>query len=262
MVASIVLFSVSALNPASLEGARTRTADLFSPVLSALNKPLNVAAEYVRTASGIAQLQEQNARLAEENARLRDWYQTAQLLQAENADLQKLLNIKIAPQNTFVTARVIADSGNTFAESLLVLAGSNDGVESGQAVLAGDGLIGRVVESGRKTARVLLLTDMNSRVPVLLQGTNQRAILAGDNDDLPTLEHLPPEVVVEPGTRVITSGHGGLFPYGLPVGEVVKTDSGQIAVRPYAAIDQVSMVRIIDKADDPNLKPGKDQALP
>ncbi len=254
MFAALFLFSVSALNPAAMEKARTGTTDLFAPLLSAINKPFYQAAEYVRAASGIASLQAENLRLQQENARLRDWYQSALSLKSENENLQKLLNIKVEPTYGYITARVIADAGNAFAKSLLVLAGAKDGVESGQAVLAGDGLIGRVIESGQKTARILLLTDINSRIPVMIQGTNQRAILAGNNDDMPGLLHLPPEVEIEAGARVITSGHGGLFPYGLPIGEIVKNKQGRLSVRPYAAVDQVYMVRVIDRADVPNLR--------
>lgn len=256
------MFSVSALNPATLETARTRTTDLFAPLLSAVNQPFYQAAEYVRAASGIAELQAENVRLMQENARLRDWYQTALSLQSENANLQKLLNIKLAPQHHYITTHVIADSGNAFAKSLLVMAGKSDGVDGGQAVLADDGLIGRVIESGQKTSRVLLLTDINSRIPVLIQGTNQRAILAGSNDEAPVLLHLPPEIEIETGVRVVTSGHGGLFPYGLPVGEIARDDLGQVIVKPYAKVDRIHMVRIVDQSRDPNLRSGKEHKLP
>jgi len=262
MLAALLLFSLSALHPSAMQSARTRTTDLFAPLLSAINKPFYQAADYVRAVSGIAQLQEENMRLVQENARLRDWYQTALSLKAENENLQKLLNMKVEPQYGYVTARVIADSGNAFAKSVLVLAGGKDGVESGQAVLAGDGLLGRVIESGQKTSRILLLTDINSRIPVLIQGSNQRAILAGNNDDMPGLLHLPPEFEIEAGARVITSGHGGLFPYGLPIGEIVKDSHGKPVVKPYASVDQVHIVRVIDRAADPNLIQNADGTLP
>ena len=258
LVLALFLFMVSSVTPGTFETARTRTTDLFAPLLAALNQPFYKASEYVRAASGIAELQAENIRLRQENTRLRDWYQTALSLQSENENLQQLLNIKLPPQHNYVTAPVIADSGNAFAKSLLVMAGTQDGVEAGQAVLAGDGLIGRVIESGRKTARILLLNDINSRIPVLVQGTNQRAIMAGNNDDRPELLHLPPEIEIETGARVVTSGHGGLFPYGLPVGEIVRNEDGALRVRPYALTERVHMVRVVEKADDPNLRRGAD----
>ena len=253
---SLVMFSISAVNPGTMQGVRTRTADTFAPVIAAANKPFYQASEYVRVFSGLAALQEENARLRAENMRLKEWYQTALSLQAENGSLQKLLNIKLDPMHHFVTARVISDSGNAFAKSLLVMAGKNDDVHAGQAVLGQDGLAGRVIESGNKTSRILLLTDINSRIPVIIQGTNQRAVMAGNNEDLPVLLHLPPELKLEPGTRVITSGHGGMFPYGLPVGKVVLNQDGNAAIEPFVSFDRINIVRIVSKADDPHLKQG------
>ena len=254
LVLALLLFMTSALNPSTLQTVRTRTADLFAPMLAAVNQPFYQASEYLRAVSGIAELQAENIRLQQENARLRDWYQTALSLQSENESLQQLLNIKLPPQHSYVTAPVIADSGSAFARSLLVMAGERDGAKAGQAVLSGDGLIGRVIESGMKTSRVLLLFDINSRIPVLIQGTNQRAIMAGNNDDLPGLMHLPPEIEIEAGSRVITSGHGGLFPYGLPIGEVMRAEDGRLVVKPYAVIDRVHLVRLVNKAEDPLLR--------
>jgi len=226
VILSLAIFSVSALNPASMQTVRTKTTDVFAPLLATVNKPFYHAAEYARAVTGLASLQAENLRLQQENIRLKQWYQTALSLQAENQSLQNLLNLKTVPHHRYVTARVIADSGNAFAKSLLVLAGSDDGVAEGQAALGREGLIGRVIENGRSTARILLLHDINSRIPVLIQGVNQRAVMAGNNDNLPLLMHLPPDAVIEQGARVITSGHGGLFPYGLPVGEIIKTDAG------------------------------------
>ncbi len=262
IVISIVLFSLSALHPGSLQGMRTQTADLAAPLLAAVSKPLHDAAAYVRSVSGLADLQAENERLRQENARLKQWYQTALQLQTENAALQDLLNVTLPPHHNFITARVIADSGNAFARSLLVLAGAHDGVSAGQAVLSDRGLIGRVVESGGKTARVLLLDDINSRIPVMVEGTNQRAVLAGANDGLPALLYLPPDIAIEEGARVLTSGHGGLLPFGLPVGAVVQDDNGRLLVRPYAEINQVHIVRIVERGGDPHLRRGSGDVMP
>lgn len=255
LMLAMALFAVSAVRPASLQAVRTGAVDALAPVLSAVNWPLRQAADYARAVTGLAALQGENARLAAENARLREWYQTAQSLQHENAELRKSLNIREAPKGGFVTARVVADAGNAYVKSLLVLAGRSQAVDKGHAVLTGDGLIGRVVEAGQRSARVLLLTDINSRIPVQVQGSGFQAILGGDNGDLPVLLHLPRGAEIGDGARVVTSGHGGLFPYGLPVGEVVR-QGGRLAVRPYAHFDRLTFVRIIGDAGDPNFIEG------
>lgn len=257
IMAAAGLFILSTLNPASLQGVRTGAADMMAPVLAAVNSPIQKAADYVRAVTGLAALQAENARLQSENARLREWYRTALLMEGENRALKNLLNMAPEAPYGFVSARVIADSGNSYVKSLLVLAGRQQNVEKGQPVLAADGLIGRVIESGQRAARILLLTDINSRVPVQIQGRDVHAILGGNNDDRPILLHLPSDGVLEAGARVVTSGHGGLFPYGLPVGEVAFNEQGQPAVVPYASMERLTHVRIIDQAVDPHLRAGR-----
>lgn len=247
---------MSSLTPDRTQAIRTGATDVFTPVIAAVNRPMSAAATYVQTVTGIAELQAENARLQAENARLRDWYQAALQLQARNQSLEQMLNVVAEPRQKFITARVIADSRNTYVKTLLVLAGQRDGVERGQAVIATDGLIGRTVEVGQKSSRILLLTDINARVPVFIEGSQTRAILAGNNTDLPLLEHLPAEMEPEIGANVITSGHGGLFPFGLPVGKVVLNEHGRPAVELYADLNNLIYVRVVDRGDNPNLIPG------
>ncbi len=259
---SFGLFALSSISPNNLQSVRTGAMDMFAPVLAAVNAPVQGAASYVRAVTGIAQLQAENTRLQAENVRLREWYQTAMQLQARNHSLETMLNVAADPQSRFVTARIVADSGNAYVRSMVVLAGAQNNVQKGNPVLAPEGVIGRVIESGEKASRVLLLTDMNSRVPVLVEGKNWRAILSGTNDGHPVLDHLPPGALkdLEEGLRVVTSGHGGLFPFGLPVGELVKDGEGGWHVRPYADTERMVFVRIIDKAEDPFLQLGAESA--
>lgn len=256
IILALGLFTFSSVRPDSLQSVRTRTTDLFAPVLTSINRPVQIAADYVRAVSGLASLQQENARLAAENTKLREWYQTAVMLKSENESLHKLLNISLPPDKTFVTARVIGDSGNDYVRSALVLAGTQDGVQKGQAAIAGDGVVGRVVESGKKTSRVLLMTDINSRIPVLVEGTEVNAILGGANNDLPELLYLPRGKKIKEGARIITSGHGGLFPYGLPVGEAVKGKSGRWFVRTFSDPGHLTFVRIVNNGGDPRLHEG------
>jgi len=252
---SIFFLLLSALRPQVLTSVRVGTADAFAPVLRVVSMPLQKSAVFVRDITGLAAIQAENARLVEENIKLKEWYQTALLLEAENKSLRELMNLKVDPQNTYITARILSDSNTNFVKSLLVSAGSDAGVEKGQAVIAGGGLIGRVVEVGVKTSRVLLLTDMNSRVPVIIEGSRQHAIFAGKNKRNGVLVHMPPDSEVKTGARIVTSGLGGIFPTGLPVGVIQSIDSA-INVQPFADFNRLMHVRIISKQVDPNLRPG------
>ena len=137
---------------------------------------------------------------------------------------------------------MIAGSGNSFVRAVLISAGHSDGVKAGHAVMAGPGLVGRVVEIGARSANVLLLTDLNSRIPVIVGDQAKRAILAGDNTDITHLDLLSGTVGVEVGMRVITSGHGGKLPPGIPIGRVSVVDGERIAVQPFVNFSRLEHV--------------------
>lgn len=250
---SVACMGVSAFRPQVFDGARESAAGLFSPLLATVSQPFQQAALVVRDVSGLAELQATNARLEQENARLREWYQTALLLNAENKSLRDLLNIKLDSNLEYVTARIIADSGNTYVKSFIISAGKLEGVDRGQAVLSGDGLVGRIVEAEEGSSRVLLVTDMNSRVPVMVEDTMQHAIMSGMNSDQPKLIHMLQDSDIVQGARIVTSGHGGIYPQGLPVGRVVVDERGDKRVELFAHIAQMQHVRIVREGDDPNL---------
>lgn len=254
---SVIILALSFFKPGAMSGMRMTIADTAAPILNAVSRPFHAAADFVGNVSGMTEMRAENVRLDAENKRLREWYQTALMLQSENQSLQELLNLKIEGQHKYVSTRVIADAGNAYVKSVLIGAGANDGIKKGQAVLSGEGMIGRVIETGKSAARVLLLSDFGSRVPVIVEGSRQKAILAGTNDTYPTLRHLPPDVELAEGTRIVTSGDGGVFPPGLPIGKVVKGENGKILVQPFADMNRVVYVRILDMPQNPNLREGQ-----
>jgi len=119
-------------------------------------------------------------------------------------------------------------------------------VRKGDAALSGKGLLGRVAEVGERAARVLLINDLNSRIPVVIERSRERAILAGDNSVTPRLLYLPITTTVQVGDRVVTSGHGGAFPVGLPVGVVTAISDDGVRVLPFADATNIEYVRLMD----------------
>lgn len=227
-------------------GVRSVIADHAAPILEAIREPVGAATSAVQAVSNIVEVNRENAELRKENARLLEWQQIARRLEAQNAELRALM--KFHPENAVrsLSAQVIADSGGAFARNVLIDAGSEEGVARGQAALSGEGLVGRVAEVGKRTARVLLLTDLNSHVPVELERNHQHALLDGDNSGEPRLVYLPPRVVPKPGDRVVTIGAGGVFPPGLPVGVVSSIAGNVIRVEPYAELSRLEILRIVD----------------
>ena len=256
IVLSIITIFISTFYYQSFSGLRSGVADVFAPILGAISKPVQDTTVFIRNITGLAELQSENLRLQKENANLRDWYQSAMILKAENQSLYELMNIKLEPQDNYITARILADSGYAFVKSLLVKAGKSDGVEKGQAVVSSNGAIGRIIETGKHTSRILLMTDINSRVPVLVENSTQHAIMAGQNGALPQLVHLPIGSKLQHGDRIITSGHGGLFPYGLPVGRIVLEGKESPEVELFTDFTRLLYVRIIDRPVDQNLRSG------
>ena len=225
---------------------RIVVADAASPVLQAVAQPLATVASGVRQVEGLFDLYHENQRLREENARLLEWQEVARRLQAENQDLRSLTKFTPEGGARYITAQVIANSGGAFARNVLVSAGTRDGVDRGQAAVTGDGLVGRVAEVGERSARILLLTDLNSRIPVQLAQSGERAVMAGDNSGEPRLIYLPLNASVKPGDRIVTAGAGGVFPPGLPVGVVASVEGGLVRVEPFAELSRLDYVRIVD----------------
>lgn len=241
-----VLIVVGRAEPRVLERLRTLVLDVAGPVADAVSQPV-VATQ--RVADGIAELlslHSENAILREENARLAQWQVVARSLDAENRELRRLLQVPGDPPLGFVTGRVVANSGGSFVHSVLVLAGSGDGAAKGHVAVAADGLAGRVTEIGERAARVLLLTDMNSNVPVVLERSRERAIAAGDNSGRLRLLFLAPAAQPQIGDRIVTSGHGGVFPPGIPVGAVVGFRDGIALVQPFVEAARLEYVRLVD----------------
>jgi rod shape-determining protein MreC len=228
------------------ESLRVAVTDTASPALDVLSRPLGALGHLMDRARDFVAVYQNNARLAEENERLLRWQQAAFRLASENARLRELLKLTPEPATTFITARVIANSGGAYVRSLMIHAGSENGVERGQAAMTGEGLVGRVSEVGRQAARVLLVTDLNSRVPVIVEGPQQRALLTGDNSERPCLRYLNAGAEIKVGDRVVTSGQGGVFPPGLPVGVVASLDGEAPRVEPYVEMSRVEYLRIVD----------------
>lgn len=250
---ALLLLILTLIRPQAMSDMRVVTTDIVAPVLSVFTQPFQSLAETIGGISGMASLRAENAQLKSENVRLKEWYQTALMLQAENQSLQQLLNLKVETVHKYTTTRIISDAGNAFVKTVLISSGKSEGVDKNQAVLAGEGMIGRVIEAGQNSSRVLLLTDINSRVPVLIEGSSQKAVMAGNNSAFLALKHLPEDAGMVEGARVVTSGHGGVFPSGLPIGRLVKKDNGRFFVQPYVDMNKVTYVRVLSKAVKNNL---------
>lgn len=245
LATAVALMILGRSDPEAFERARTTVTDAAAPILDTISRPVAAVDRAVQNVEELISLRDENARLRLEVERLKQWQSAARWLEIENARMRDLLAFERTDVERFVTGRVIG-AGGTFVRALLINVGTDDGAKKGQPAVTGDGLIGRVAEAGRRSARILLITDLNSRVPVRIENTAARAILAGDNTPFPRLIFGAAGGDLRPGDRVLTSGDGGAFPPGLPVGTILSVDDSGVRVQPHAAYERPELVRLMD----------------
>ncbi len=171
VVASLAIIIIGKADVSFVERLRIATGDLMAPVMSRLAQPAAAATNALTRVHDLFVLYQENQRLKDENATLLQWQQVARRLETENRDLRQLTNYAPGGATWFITGRVIGAAGGAYSRSVMIDRGSADGIAKGQAATSGTGLVGRVEEVGGRAARILLVTDINSRIPVVLQST-------------------------------------------------------------------------------------------
>ncbi len=242
-VASFGVILLGKVDTMVADRVRVSLGDVLAPIYAALAVPSEQIQGMVADAANLWRFQAENARLSAENETLRKWQSVALTLDAENQRLKAELNWLPAEAPAYVTARVVADDGGVYARAVLLSVGPNHFIRKGQIALDERGLVGRVTDVGARSARVLLITDMNSRIPVVLEGSRAQAIMVGTNGPIPRLVYWSGGAPKE-GERVVTSGEANALPPDLPVGTVHYSASHVPEVIPAALLDQLEVVRI------------------
>lgn len=224
---------------------RTLSDKVMAPVGEALSTPGRLAGDGIEGIRGYFFAASENRRLKAELKTMQQWRETAVRLRDLNDRYRALLGLKTDPPIPMATARVVTDSRGPFANSRLADAGSEKGIQIGNPVMSENGLVGRIIGVTEGVSRILLLTDVASRTPVMIDRSNARAILTGDGGPNPKLEYLRGQNPVQNGDLVLTSGDGGLFPRGLPVGVAVKGLDGRWRVVLASDKAPVDYVRIL-----------------
>lgn len=238
-------FLIWRIDSPRVEQFRMAVIDRVVPSFDWAMKPVSRLATLAEDFRSYARIIEQNQELRRELQQMRAWREAALQLEQKNAQLLDLNQVRLDPQLTHVTGVVMADSGSPFRKSVLLNVGARDGVQDGWAAMDGLGLAGRIAGVGQRTARVVLLTDTASAVPVIVQPSGQRAMLIGDNTPFPVLEFVESPDDLRPGDRVISSDDGGVFPAGLLVGEVVVTRDRRQRVRIAADYGRLDFLRVL-----------------
>ena len=246
LATGLLLLVLSRVNPTYSLRLRAAAIDVIAPVWATVRAPFDALSGGADAVGDYLGTVPRARRLAVENAALRRALQDRDALAAENRSLRRLVKVVGPSLDLVAVARFAGASSGSYARTAVVAAGTRDGVFAGQAVRADVGLVGRTVEVGDHAARLLLLTDATSRVPVLVVRTGQPAIAAGAAGRLLEVrDRGGADVPLRRGDRLVTSGAGGLFAPQIPVAVVV--DAGEPArALPYAdpaSLDYVAIYR-------------------
>jgi rod shape-determining protein MreC len=246
LVIAVVFLLLEALGSSVPVKVRSYANDIAAPVLTVLEQPIRITQDGLERLAGVSDIYLENQTLREENDRLRQWQETALQLNRENERLKSILKVPGREVPTAATGRVVGASGGAFEQSVVINIGHNDGVRKNAPVIDDGGVVGRIIEVGYLSSRVLLTTDVNSHIPVRLERTDDLAIIEGTNELFIEVKYLPQTVTLEVGDRFLTSGHGGAFPPDLPIAHVVSIVDRRPIVRTTSNIDSLDYVRVMN----------------
>ena len=245
-VCAFVFMLLSKSENVLIEKTSGTAGEIVSSAVDVLVMPAAVLVKGYEYLRSLRKIDLENRALREENRRLTIANAESRALLVENVLLRQLLNYTPPPEATYVTARVIAEEGNAFSHSLIAYTGGSKNVKKGQVVLSDNGVIGRIEQVGKMYSKIILITDINSKIPVIVERTRVRGILSGDNTSIPKLVFIPLDAELSIGDRVVSSGVAGVFPPCLPIGKVSSVEKNNIKIKTFGNLDRLEYVKIVD----------------
>ena len=243
IVFSIILIYVETIDTKPLNYLRSFIKDTIYRGSVVVSFPVKSFGSVSNVVEDHLNLFNKNIKLKEENSKLKEQIYDPDFLIFENKQLRKLLDEQVTSSTNLVSARVILDKQSPYLNSFIINSGSNKKIKNGMAVLDGKYFIGRIVDVNFFSSRVLLVTDLNSKIPVLIEPSGYHAILSGRGTNEPTLEYLPKNHKVQSGDKVYTSGKEGIFVPGIPIGKV-RVDDEKIFTLLFSDISQIMFINI------------------
>lgn len=241
-------------------GDRSAFDSAVKPVNGALAAPVHVVGAGTSWLDDYLFAASENRTLKKQVAELRQYRDAYFVLKDVNERYEKLLNLRTEPAVEAVTARSVSVTRGPFNNNRLIDAGASRKITFGNPVITDQGLVGRIVGVSPNVSRVLMVTDVTSHVPIMVMRTDARAMMKGDGGCCPKLEFIRGKNVIKKGDQILTSGDGGIFPRGLPVGEADQGVDGVWRVRLYADRAPIDFVKVLLFQDFSRL-PDADQLL-
>ena len=239
-----------------LVGVRKVLSVILQPVQVVVSAPFNIGRSLAEATATRAELSSENQQLKQEALVLNARLQRMTALEAENARLRALLDSTAKVGDSILIAEIVSVDMNPYRNMIVINKGGRDGAYVGQAVIDADGIVGQITRDRYFSSEAMLVTDVDHAIPVELARNRLRTIAVGSGElDLLSLPFLPVNADVEEGDLLISSGLGGTFPPGYPVGVIrnVEEITGQpflqVAAEPAAALNRIREVLLITPLD-------------
>lgn len=245
-VSALILMILSKADTVVINKTSNTVSTFFSPVINAMQLPAEMIYAGYEKIRDISRVYHENKALKKENLELLMLKNQVRTLRMENKLLGRMLNYAPPPEAQYITAKIVAEEGDGFSHSLIAYIGDAENVHNGQVVLGAESVVGRVESVSGKYVRVLLFTDINSKIPVIVERNRERGILSGNNTNVPTLMFTSLDADIRLGDMLVTSGVAGVFPSGLPVGIVSRIDKDVIEVATLTDIERLEYIKIVD----------------
>ncbi len=243
IIISVLLILVETIETKPLNKIRSFVKDVVYRGAIIISSPINGINNLTDFMNNHLNLSSDYDKLVEENKKLKNNISEVDFLTLENAQLRKLIDEQVESSSNLVSARVMLEEQSPYLNSFVINIGSNKNIKNGMAVLDGKNFIGRIVDVNFFSSRVLLVTDLNSKIPILTEPSGNHAILSGHGKDEMSLDYLPENHNVKVGDKIYTSGKEGIFTPGIPIGKI-KIEKNMVKVLLFSDLNQITFVNI------------------
>ena len=249
IVLGFLLIFAGKIDLFALRSLQSGISGIFAPMFDMVATPVRAVETMFEGMRTVASLREETLRLRAENEHLKRWQRRAEILESENRQLRTVLGAVVPPDRRAITARAVVAPGSSFSHAILIMHDADKSIRAGDPVVTADGLVGYVIDTRDRYSWVLLISDVNSRIPVLLSSSSWPALAIGQNSGVLELGFLPFEAMPHENELVLTSGHGDVLPAGLPIGRVMRGGGRQFYIQPVVDLRMLSFVSVLVRAE-------------
>ncbi len=242
-VVSVLLIFLETIDSKPLNKIRSFTKDVIYRSAVLVTYPTKIFSSSYSFVEDHFYLYSSYDELEKENKELKNKISKSDYLELENSQLRKLIDEQVASNSNLVSARVMLEEQSPYLNSFVINIGSNKNIKNGLAALDEKNFIGRIVDVNYFSSRVLLVTDLNSKIAIISEPSGDHGILTGHGKNDPTIEYLSKNHKINNGDKIYTSGKEGIFSPGMAIGEaVLKKDS--IEVKLMSELDQITFINV------------------